>query len=279
MRAGWKVLIGAGLFCGGLLIGVLASRGYYKAKYEAIADEEIASVTEALTADKKKAVEAVKTELDQYKADRKVMAANLSEAYRELGVVQAEDIIAGQGYVIKDEQTMEAKPWYVVHEELQKAGAIDISEEEALATGASVHPVEDEDFYQESEVEREEREMLSMKARTVKPRIEIITQEAYGELSLEGYEDETLYYYIVDKVLRCDEYDEFNGKPEIIDDQYGAVGEALMEFSDNLMPEDPIYVRNNARSVDYEIIKVCSSYVESEGMIDLLADVGEDDRW
>lgn len=261
-----KYLVGAGLFCGGLLIGFLTGRWYYKAKYEAIAEEEIESVKEALGADKKKAVDAVNEELEKYKADRKVMAANLNEAYRELGVQNADDIISGQGYVIKDEKTMEAKPWYVIHEQLQKAGAIDIS---ADLVAEGIYPTEDEDFYspEESDVEREERQIVALNERQKnKPRVEIITEDAYGELCDEGYECETLYYYIEDKVLRCDEYDEFDGRPEIIDDQYAAVGEALMEFSDNLVPEDSVFVRNNARSVDYEIIKVCSSFARSEGI-------------
>jgi len=259
-----KYLVGAGLFCGGLLIGVLGSRSYYKSKYEAIAEAEIKSVTEKFAADKKKAVDAVNEELDKYKADRKIMSANLQEAYRELGVQQADDIIAGQGYVIKDEDTMEAKPWYVVHEQLQKAGAIDIP---ADLNGEPVdaYPAED-DNYLEDEVDKEEREGLAVNRRNAnRPRIEIITADAYGELEEDGYEEEVLYYYAGDHVLQCDEYDELNGKPEFIDDVYGAVGEALMEFSDNFVPEDPIYVRNNARSVDYIIHKLCMSYTDTTG--------------
>lgn len=286
-----RYLIEAGLFCGGLLLGVLCTRSHYKSYYQKIADEEIESVKRKYSEDSKKAIESVNEELEKYKADRRVLKANLSEAYRELGVAQADDIIAAQGYVVTDEDTLDAVkvepleddtkknvegwnrrenlPWYEEQRQLEEDMKKSLGPASRILLGSPDCP-DDEDYHNEDgalltgdELEVQQIKNLNSRARSG-PKIEIITAESFGDLYTEGYACESLLYYVEDRVLACEESD-MDGHPEIIDDKYAAVGNALNEFYDDLRPEEPIYVRNNGRSVDYEIIKVCASYAESEG--------------
>lgn len=78
----------------------------------------------------------------------------------------------------------------------------------------------------------------------------VISVNEYAEI--EEYETETLYYY-ADDVL-TDEED------NIIDDVDDIVGEeALKEFDRN--PDcDSVYVRNDARQTDYEILRDFNNY-------------------
>lgn len=92
------------------------------------------------------------------------------------------------------------------------------------------------------------------------PRIELITSLEFDN-SKPLNEKITLYYYEEDDILCYEESDEIIPNPEeLIGD------EALHAFgSPDYEDPDEIFVRNNMRSEDYQIIKFETSYLEANG--------------
>lgn len=78
---------------------------------------------------------------------------------------------------------------------------------------------------------------------------ELISPEEFGEID---YETKSYTYYHVDKVL-ADELD------DVVEDVNGTVGpEALGSFGEYV--DDAVYVRNNQKRIDYEILLDNRSY-------------------
>ena len=81
---------------------------------------------------------------------------------------------------------------------------------------------------------------------------------SYSEFTNENpfYSKAHLSYYAEDEVL-ADEHD------EIVDDIYGNIGDSALH-SFGMDPEDPdiVYVRNDNRSIDFEITRIDGSYSE-----------------
>jgi hypothetical protein len=100
--------------------------------------------------------------------------------------------------------------------------------------------------------------------------VRIISVEHYNETRPE-YDKEILYFYEDDEVLVTE-------GEEIIDDVNETVGpSALLSFGE--MSEDPeiVYVRNDNRRVDYEVIRLSKSYAEANGIGMEDGDEGNDD--
>lgn len=108
---------------------------------------------------------------------------------------------------------------------------------EYAKTIKSLHYTSDDDE------EEEDEEMVQDKPYVISP-------DEFDEI---GYEIETLTYY-ADGVL-TDYYD------EIIDDVDDVVGvESLNHFGENEGDEDAVYVRNDSREHDYEILRDTRNY-------------------
>lgn len=102
----------------------------------------------------------------------------------------------------------------------------------------------DQKYVNYSNIEKEEREEVDNVERPY-----VIPPEEYGEL--EGYETVTLYFH-ADGVLTDDQ----NEVVEDVDDVVGAdFSEHFGEYED-----DSVFVRNDAKSVDYEILYDPSTY-------------------
>lgn len=80
----------------------------------------------------------------------------------------------------------------------------------------------------------------------------VIAPEEFDEM--DGYSSESLYYY-ADGVL-TDEYD------NAIDDADDIIGDDILEEFGSHKEYSSLYVRDDVRKVDYEILKDLSSYAE-----------------
>lgn len=85
----------------------------------------------------------------------------------------------------------------------------------------------------------------------------IIRPEEYGEIH--AYDTQTLYYYEVDGVLT----DELDNRIEDVESM--VVADFADHFGDNLGDEDSVFVRNDNRQCDYEILRDTRAFADVVG--------------
>ena len=214
-----KYLKDALIFVGGLGTGVLASYIFIKRKFEIISEEEIESV-------------------------RNLYAERFPEEFSNgAGHKKDETDIPDEYYVTNtdissQERTRQKGPRKTIDYTSYYNAGNDIAESE--------HPEDDE--YDRNYVDGERETERRSKAKDPK----IIKAGDFG--SEAGYDEQTLLYYTVNRVLATEE-DEIlaeNDFSEVED----ILGNALTKYGFDTSDEEKLYVRNEKRGCDYQIIKV-----------------------
>ena len=102
-------------------------------------------------------------------------------------------------------------------------------------------PDEEEDILEENPVKYDREEQAP----------KLISQDSF-DTDADDFEKDTLYYYQEDDVLADPDDEEVN--------EYEYVGECLDKFGFRNNEESEIHVRNFEKQVDYEVIKMFTSY-------------------
>jgi len=207
--------------------GVFISRQILKNKYARIADEEIESVKEAF----------------RQRAEENAMA--VERAFKE----KAEADI-GIPYLDKNPYE-QAKRKYGLGNGLVR--------EEPIQREADDNGYEEDETADEEDEDDEIRDAAGYTETEIGHMYEptrgdpyLIDEEAFNN-ECDHYDKETLFYYKVDGVL-CDENE------DIVDDVEGTVGDdAIPALADRMT----VWVRNEPRSIDYEIVSANKSYAET----------------
>ena len=213
------------IFSMGVVAGATASYIYAKNKYEQVAEEEIASMREYTN----RRIEAYKNEAAKSNKMLEMIASVESstkeEEMKDVGKIDYTSFTSN-----KKEDTKEL---YLEEYDEELEGDDDEFDEE-------YHKEEEFNNLNEGHLE--------------KPPF-IISSEEFGTLPVN--DSRTLMYYTFDDVLATEE-------EEVISDIHEHLGDTLDEIgfvNDNNMPF--YYVRNMPLNVDYEIVKVQSSFEES----------------
>lgn len=217
-----KYILGVGAFVVGVVVGAISTRTFLKTKYEALVEEEIASVKEVFNMKVAANVREVNTLLNDAKSniepkttkinDKVVPIANPYEvAKQRYNLIRAAEVEAGEAETSDD---------YIDDEEIRDAAGFTESELQAMERPTRVEPY-------------------------------IISEHQYVN-ECPQYDKDTLYYYLIDSAL-CDENE------DLVDDIAKNVGDALSNFNNHCTT---LWVRNETRSIDYEIISLPQSYSE-----------------
>lgn len=217
------------IFLGGLATGVLASYIFIKKKFEIISEEEIDSV-------------------------RDYYAKRYPDEITDGVAVESTDSAPSE-YRKDSEQKIDISEG--VRQERGKRKTIDYtsyynSKNEPSDPAESEHP-EDDDYdrdYEEGLKETKERQSAR------EPRI----IKAGDFESVPGYSSETLLFYAVNKVLTT-EGDEVLASQDL-DEVADMLGHTLTKYGFYSNDEPRLYVRNEKRGCDYEIIKVFDAFEE-----------------
>lgn len=237
------------LFLGGMTLGggagVLATRGYFKKKYEEIADAEIQEMDDYFH---KKNQELIKLFEDKSKEGQGLFsvvheaAVKVKEEYSDISrnevMAQAKEKLT-RNY----EQTTNYANMY----RSKTPGYDDLTEEEYEALENAL-----EDTSEEAVARAAHEDHQANKDRPPK----IISEDALGELP--GYIDQkTLFFYRLDDTV-TDEED------EIVDDPEYLLGDCLDKYNFRESDEKTIFVRNFALDTVYEVQKVEAAFGEDE---------------
>lgn len=218
-----KYIIGIGSFIIGAVVGAIGTRTFLKTKYEALVEEEIASVKEVFSMKVAANVREVNAVLNEAKTTAEPKTTKISEK-----VVP----IANPYEVAKQKYNL------IRTAEVENTDSDSDDEEEP-----DDEEIRDAAGFTESELQAMERPTRADPY--------IISEQQYVN-ECPQYDKDTLYYYLIDSSL-CDENE------DLVDDIAKNVGDALSHFNNHCTT---VWVRNESRSIDYEIISLPQSYSE-----------------
>lgn len=233
MSAGKAVV----LVVGGILVGAGVTTLVLKKKYEAQAEEEITSVRDSYI----KRINDLEGLLN--KQEEKVSAPPVGKV-REASDIPMERVVPSNETLRKAYHKMAPSPETV--EGLKETV-------EGLGYSRKEEPVkEDVNTIREGNPEEPY----------------IIPVQAYMD-DEEMYDQMTLTYYVLDKVLA-------NEAEEVIEDVDGAVGRHnLHNFGVESGNDDTVYIRNDKRAAEYEVLRVEKAYSKDVMGIDTWGDSPE----
>lgn len=219
-----NALINIATFAIGAAVGSVATWKLLKTKYENIAQEEIDSVKEAFAEEAKTNSEPVEDQ-QRYVEDEVKVAKAQTKAYNEIIKNVGYSVSSGYSEGIKDLNNEVSEKIKTIVAECDEI--VNLGKEAMVNTGGKETMVKDGPY--------------------------IIPPSDFGED--DEYEVITLVCYADGVITESD-----NG--EIVDDVEGAIGDCDVRAHFGEYEDDSVFIRNEERKVDYEILRDTDNYYE-----------------